>query len=73
MRVDSDKVARAQAVTPLPEAGKLSLPEGASWVGDFIDELATIPNGARDDCVDSTTLALNYLRQSSVFVRGDFF
>ena len=30
---------------------------------DFIDELAAFPNGAHDDCVDSTTQALNFLRQ----------
>jgi predicted phage terminase large subunit-like protein len=63
VKVDSDKVARAQAATPLLEAGKLFLPEGASWVEDFIDELAVFPNGAHDDCVDSTTQALNFLRQ----------
>ena len=63
VKVDSDKVARAQAVTPLLEAGKLFLPDGASWVGDFIDELAAFPNGGHDDCVDSTTQALNFLRQ----------
>jgi hypothetical protein len=32
-------------------------------VEDFIDELAVFPNGAHDDCVDSTTQALNFLRQ----------
>jgi hypothetical protein len=60
-------VARAQAVTPLLEAGKLFIPEGASWVADFIDEMAAFPNGAHDDCVDSTTQALNYLRQEPSF------
>ncbi len=61
-KVDSDKVSRAQAVTPLIEAGKVFLPAGAAWLNDYLDELATFPNGAHDDQVDSTTLALNDLR-----------
>ncbi len=62
VKVDRDKVARAQAVTPLIEAGKVFLPSGAAWLNDYIDELATFPHGAHDDQVDSTTLALNDLR-----------
>jgi predicted phage terminase large subunit-like protein len=65
IRVDSDKLARAQAVTPLIEAGKVYLPESASWLSDFIDEMATFPSGAHDDAVDSTTQALNYLREQA--------
>ena len=57
-----DKQSRAQAVTPLMEAGKIFLPEGAPWVSDFVEEMACFPNGAHDDIVDSTTQALNYLR-----------
>jgi len=29
---------------------------------DYVDELAVFPNGMHDDAVDSTTQALNYLR-----------
>jgi phage terminase large subunit-like protein len=63
VKVDSDKLSRAQAVTPLIEAGKVFLPESAPWLADYIDELATFPTGNYDDAVDSTTQALNYLRQ----------
>jgi hypothetical protein len=38
--VDSDKVARTQAITPLIEAGKVFLPELAPWSADYVDELA---------------------------------
>ena len=62
VKVDSDKMARAQSVTALVEAGRVFLPEGAAWLGDFIDELAAFPKGAHDDCVDSLTQALNYVR-----------
>jgi predicted phage terminase large subunit-like protein len=63
VKVDSDKQTRAQAVTPLMEAGKIFLPESAPWVSDFIEEMACFPNGIHDDVVDSTTQALNYLRE----------
>ena len=62
IKVDKDKLSRAQSVTPLIEAGKVFLPESAPWLNDFIDELAAFPRGSHDDCVDSVTQALNYLR-----------
>jgi predicted phage terminase large subunit-like protein len=63
VKVDSDKQTRAQAVTPLMEAGKIFLPESAPWVSDYIEEMASFPNGIYDDVVDATTQALNYLRE----------
>jgi predicted phage terminase large subunit-like protein len=63
VKVDSDKQTRAQAVTPLMEAGKIFLPESAPWVNDFIEEMACFPHGMHDDVVDATTQALNYLRE----------
>lgn len=66
VRADSDKLSRAQAVTPLVEAGKVFVPESASWLGDYIDELAAFPMGNYDDAVDSTTQALNYFRERPV-------
>jgi len=64
VKVDSDKVTRAQAVTPLVEAGKVFLPERAPWLADYLDELSSFPAGVHDDQVDSTTLALHHLRGS---------
>lgn len=55
VKVDRDKMARAQAVTPLIEAGKVFLPESAQWRSDYVDELASFPTGIHDDAVDSTT------------------
>ncbi len=60
--VDKSKVSRAEAVSPTFEAGKIFLPEGASWLNDVMDELAGFPNAAHDDVVDSFTLFLNYMR-----------
>jgi len=79
VKVDADKQARAQAVTPLVEAGKVFLPQSAPWLNDFIDELASFAAGTHDDMVDSTTQALNYLRERPIepapFIMGgtDFF
>ncbi len=61
IRPDRDKLSRAQAVTPMIEAGKVYLPQGTSWRHQFIDELASFPTGVHDDVVDSTTQALNYI------------
>ncbi len=61
-KVDSNKVARASAVTPLIEAGRVLLPEGAPWLYDYIEEMSAFPNGAHDDQVDSTTQALSFMR-----------
>jgi predicted phage terminase large subunit-like protein len=63
VKADSDKLTRAQAVTPLIEAGKIFLPESAPWRSDYIEEMAGFPNGRHDDVVDATTQALNYLRE----------
>jgi predicted phage terminase large subunit-like protein len=56
----SGKVARAQAISPLVEAGNIYLPhpDYAPWVNDFIEECFQFPNGAHDDQVDAMTQAL---------------
>lgn len=59
--VDVDKIARAHAVTPLHEAGRFKIPEGAPWAADFIDSAATFPNATHDDDVDAFTQGANYL------------
>ncbi len=58
VKVDSDKQARANAITPLIESGRVMLPEYASWLHNYIEELSAFPNGEHDDQVDSTTQAL---------------
>jgi predicted phage terminase large subunit-like protein len=54
------KVARAQVISPLVEAGNVYLlyPDYAPWVNDFIEECAQFPNGAHEDQVDAMTQAL---------------
>lgn len=65
-KVTASKEARAQAVSPLCEAGKVVLPAGGSWVGDWIDEHAAFPAGRHDDRVDNTSAALARLAQLGI-------
>ena len=61
VKVDSNKVARANAVTPMIEAGRVYLPANAPWLHDYIEDLSAFPNAAHDDQVDSTTQGLAWL------------
>jgi predicted phage terminase large subunit-like protein len=65
VKVDSDKISRAFAVTALIQSGRVFLPEGADWVADYVASHAAFPNGTHDDDVDSTTQALIYLSRGS--------
>lgn len=58
---DKDKVMRAHEVSPRIEAGKVFLPNNAKWIDDFLAEHHNFPNGAHDDIVDTTSMALKYL------------
>jgi predicted phage terminase large subunit-like protein len=62
VRVDTDKIARVYAVTPLCEAGRVYLPERAPWLDALMDELMMFPTGPHDDQVDSVSQALNHFR-----------
>jgi predicted phage terminase large subunit-like protein len=65
IKTDRDKESRAHAITPLIEAGRVFLQDGAPWLADYLDELSSFPAAPHDDLVDSTTQALNYLRGSA--------
>jgi len=60
---DGGKEARANAVSPLFEAGNVYLPHPlmCPWIEDFIEELVSFPNAAHDDMVDACTQALNQM------------
>lgn len=57
-----DKISRVQAVLRHLVAGRIWLPEGASFVRDFLEEALAFPYGRHDDQVDAMTLALLHLR-----------
>lgn len=70
--VGTDKVTNAHAVTPYIEAGRVFVPESAPWVGDFLEEHASFPNGKHDDIVDCTSMALKRLFAGQTLFRpGD--
>ena len=57
---DSDKIARAYAVTPLFESGIIKVPyEPNEWLFKYVEEMCSFPKGKYDDYVDSTSHALN--------------
>ncbi|MDD6159619.1 MAG: phage terminase large subunit [Oscillospiraceae bacterium] len=58
---EGGKVSRVYAVSPAIESGHVFLPKAAAWLGEYVDEWAAFPNGAHDDCVDSSTQALSWL------------
>ncbi len=60
-----DKVARASAVSPLVESGRVLLPAAAGWLADFLDEVSAFPSAPHDDQVDCMSQALSYLHNHS--------
>jgi predicted phage terminase large subunit-like protein len=65
VKVDSDKLSRAQAVTPLVESGRVFLPEKAPWLDEYIEEMAAYPTGVHDDAVDSNEPGTESFSQAS--------
>jgi predicted phage terminase large subunit-like protein len=63
IKVDRDKITRANAVTPLVEAGRVFVSRSAPWLADFLDELSSFPAAVHDDQVDALTQALNHVRK----------
>jgi len=59
---EGGKVARANAISYLIEAGNVYLPQDKEWVEEFIDEWSKFPNAEHDDEVDCGTQALNKMR-----------
>ena len=56
------KVARANAITGIVEAGNVYLPEYADFTGEFVEEFASFPNGVHDDLVDACTQFINQFK-----------
>lgn len=60
-RYGGSKLGRANSVVHLHESHNIYLPEGAPWVGEYIEELAAFrgdDSDSHDDQVDTTTMAL---------------
>ena len=64
-----DKVMRMNSVTGTIENGFVHIPDKAEWLGEFLHELSTFPNGKYDDQADSTSQALDWIKESPPCVR----
>lgn len=62
---DKDKVQRARDVTPYLAVNPIMVPEDASWLPAYLDELLAFPKGAHDDQVDPTVDAIKELLAGS--------
>jgi predicted phage terminase large subunit-like protein len=60
-----NKVMRLHAASNVIENADVYLPERAPWLGEFLHELATFPNGKYDDQADSVSQALDWFRQAT--------
>jgi len=60
---EGGKVARANAISPLCEAGNIVLPDPAvhQWSDDVLEEIVSFPFSRNDDDVDCMTQAIVYL------------
>jgi predicted phage terminase large subunit-like protein len=60
------KLARAQSIAPLWEAGSVELPDpqhfNVPWLEEYIHNICTFPKAVHDDDMDSTSQALIYMR-----------
>jgi predicted phage terminase large subunit-like protein len=59
----NDKEERARLATPTVEAGQVFLPEDAPWLVEFIDQMATFPNGKHDEDSDIIAQAIIWIQQ----------
>jgi predicted phage terminase large subunit-like protein len=62
---EMEKVMRLHSVSNVIEDGFVYLPTEADWLADYIHELTTFPGGKHDDQTDSTSQALDWLKQNT--------
>jgi predicted phage terminase large subunit-like protein len=60
-----DKSMRLYSVSNVIENGLVYLPEKASWLVEYLHEISIFPNGKFDDMVDSTSQALDWIKQGN--------
>ena len=60
-----DKVTRMRAQAAKFEQQQVYLPRKAQWLGDFVDEVLSVPNARYDDQVDALCQALAYVEDGS--------
>ena len=60
-----DKVMRLHSITSTIENGFVYLPTKADWLAEYVHELTTFPSGKHDDQADSTSQALDWIKQGT--------
>jgi predicted phage terminase large subunit-like protein len=60
---EGDKILRMSVQTAAIEAGEVYVPHAASWLDDYLHEISTFPKGRFSDQVDSTSQALDWIKQ----------
>ncbi|MFY9842932.1 MAG: phage terminase large subunit [Terriglobales bacterium] len=60
-----DKIMRMHSVSSTIENGFVYLPTASDWRAAYLHELTTFPNGKHDDQVDSTSQALDWIKQQT--------
>ena len=63
-----DKVMRMSTVSSTIENGFVHIPENAVWLAEYLHEISGFPKAKFDDQVDSTSQALDWMKQGL----GDF-
>ena len=66
----ADKVARLYAVQHLFADGLVYAPM-KQWAETVINQISQFPKGKHDDLVDTTSMAMKYLRESGLIVRSN--
>ena len=59
IKAEGSKEQRANLITGIVEAGRVSLPERADWLAVFLDEVTRFPAGKYDDIVDVLSYGLD--------------
>jgi hypothetical protein len=60
-----DKIMRMNSITSTIENGFVHLPDKAPWLAEYLHELTTFPKGKHDDQADSTSQALDWIKDNS--------
>jgi predicted phage terminase large subunit-like protein len=68
-----DKIMRMHSVTSTIENGFVHIPDKASWLQEYLHELATFPRGKYDDQADSTSQALDWFKREGMTSRYGLF
>lgn len=58
----AEKIMRLYSTTSTIENGFVFLPETAAWLAEYVYELTTFPKGKYDDQADSTSQALDWIK-----------